>query len=507
MKEKYNPNGENTWVYDNSRTGQAEVGTTVVATDAPPLTNNVDGYEKDDAFNDQSTAVVKADGSTVLIVHYKLIRYTLVFNINNANGVIKIGDTTYQGSNYQIRNVVLGQDIGDLWPAFRSEVYIPNNSRSFFDGWTGAPSKYITKQYELVFNHVQNADSKTHVMTYVGTWETGNYQVKAEYYLQQADGTYKIEDDYTQSGLHINPWSFIGGLIGEELGAKEIAGYKKHSGVPNGYKGNDEIDLLIVKYVSVYRFYYDRDQYTITYNDGGTVLRKTDPLYFGIDISGDEYNYKPEVPSGKEDYTWGGWYADAALQEQYEFNTMPGNHLNLYAKWIAPIKIVSFDLQGGTGTFPDQEVEKGKHAENPGTPERDNYDFAGWHISPDEDSELYEFDAPVTDDITIYAHWTQQPLSYVVHYYQEGTTTPVLPDKTISNQAYEIGQVITEKAVSVRGYRPDAATKSVTLSFDAPNVITFYYSRRAAETKYTVHYVLENNPTIKVHESKNDFRQ
>jgi hypothetical protein len=66
--------------------------------------------------------------------------------------------------------------------------------------------------------------------------------------------------------------------------------------------------------------------YTITYYDGGTVLKTTDPIFFEADISGAEYNYTPAKPTGKEDYTWGGWYADSELQQPYTVELrMPGS--------------------------------------------------------------------------------------------------------------------------------------------------------------------------------------
>lgn len=157
MKEKYE-NGSTSYVYDNSRTAQAEVGTTVVATNAPDLTNNINGYEKDTERNAASTAVIKADGTSVLTVYYKLIRYTLIFNINRNSGRITMGGQTYTGSNYRIENVVLGEDVSSRWPSSSNEIY---SSDRYFSGWTGAGSTYITKRYELVWDNVQKLKQKS----------------------------------------------------------------------------------------------------------------------------------------------------------------------------------------------------------------------------------------------------------------------------------------------------------------------------------------------------------
>ena len=116
MREMYDAAG-NTYVFDRSATATAQVGTTVVATSAPPLTPGINGYEFDNALNAASSVVIAADGSSVLKVYYSLIRYTIVFNINRSTGRITIGGQTYTGSNYKIHNVVLGENVSARWPA------------------------------------------------------------------------------------------------------------------------------------------------------------------------------------------------------------------------------------------------------------------------------------------------------------------------------------------------------------------------------------------------------
>ena len=65
--------------------------------------------------------------------------------------------------------------------------------------------------------------------------------------------------------------------------------------------------------------------------------------------------------------------------------------------------------------------------------------------------------------------------SYTVHYYESGTTTPLHDDKEVSDM--DVGTAVTENAVTVEGYTPDAASKEITLVEDASsNVITFEYT-------------------------------
>ena len=65
-------------------------------------------------------------------------------------------------------------------------------------------------------------------------------------------------------------------------------------------------------------------------------------------------------------------------------------------------RTVTFDSLGGT-EVPPQKVMNGKKAVEPEPPVLDNADFGGWYL--DGASEPYDFSTPVTEDITLYAHW------------------------------------------------------------------------------------------------------
>ncbi|MBQ2040688.1 MAG: InlB B-repeat-containing protein, partial [Lachnospiraceae bacterium] len=204
MMEKYDNNTNTTyWEYDRSRTASAQVGTTVYGSSAPALTNNINGYEADTAYNAASSVVIEADGSSVLTVHYKLIRYTLTFNhrvnYNNHNynsATVTVGGRTYTNSNYSISNVVLGQDISALWP---SDVNSGRNNYSF-TGWrytntSGGTTARVTKVIDLTWELVARANSNRTV-TFNARYDSNVSEKGVEYWLQQADGTYAKSEAY-----------------------------------------------------------------------------------------------------------------------------------------------------------------------------------------------------------------------------------------------------------------------------------------------------------------------
>jgi uncharacterized repeat protein (TIGR02543 family) len=62
---------------------------------------------------------------------------------------------------------------------------------------------------------------------------------------------------------------------------------------------------------------------------------------------------------------------------------------------------VTFDPDNGEA-ISSMEVLNNSPVVAPATPEKTGYDFAGWYNG----SELYDFDTPVTEDITLTAHWS-----------------------------------------------------------------------------------------------------
>ena len=473
-KEVYNNStGRTYYVFDSSINTTGQVGTTAQASNAPAMTTVPTGYEflRNSGLNSGSSIEIDADGQSVLKVYYSLIRYTFVFNLVRSEGRITIGGQTYRNSDYQIKDVVLGQDISNQWPSSTDsprEIYTTNNSR-YFDSWDNSPDpNYKTKRYEVTEDLIAKADRNTRTRTLKANWTNSNTQASVEYWLQQPNGSYQ-KSNYGQSFIRTG-----------SLGAKQIFGYDYlGDGVtPSGgyQRSQTERDPY------TYRFYYNRKSFYIQYKYKSEVLKTEEGILFDADISSSHYNFEPtQRPSGVDsDYEWKGWYTDSNLTEAYTFDKMPSNYLVLYAKWVAPNMTVSFDLNGGEGTAPEtQTVEKKKTATVVADPTRAHYDFEGWFTAK-EGGERYDWSKPVTENITLYARWKPQPLKYTVKYLDATTNNRLAADKVIESPALELHQVIKENALAITGYRPDASSKTLDLTYDN-NEIIFYYSDRTAK--------------------------
>ena len=498
LKEKYdNATGKTSFEYDSSLSQTGKTGATVSASNAPNITTSTTGYERDTAQNATSEATIAADGSSILKVYYKLIRYTFVFDANGPvrdsnrtiNGKITINGYEYVKKTYTIDNVVLGQDISTTWP---SGTQVSSDDRwgwvrhySFY-GWRPIKDNDIigddvnvTKRFEVTADLVEAADSQ-HKVTYQSYWLLDGYSYKVNYHLQDENGSYQLSDKYSQTFYsHQNA----------KLNPKEIDGFvhdPKLDPKPNPDRNR------------VYNFYYKRHSYSIDYYYADQKLYTSSDILFESDINNDTYTKEPTTrPIGvDDDYTWVGWYKDPELTTPYIFNEMPSHNLLLYAKWQAPSFTVRFETDGASSETPeDQTVEKYKVATVPDTPTKEHHIFAGWYTA---DGKHYDWSKPVTEDITLTAHWVPEVLSYTIKYLDaDNQDKELAPSKTVESPSLVEGQELTVSALAITGYRPDEHHKTITLDYDN-NEIIFYYTAKAATVDYTVKYLLADNQNIEV---------
>ncbi len=512
-KEVYNNATRKTsYVYDSAVSASGKVGTTVQAGEAPALKTVPTGYKRESSYgmNANSNVTIAADGTSVLKVYYSLIRYTFVFNLNgtllnvnsypvgSTSGSMTVNGTSYTSSQYRISNVVLGQDISSQWPTSVNSVTSWGTTYQF-KGWYNSSDGifYVTKRYEVTKDMIEKGMNTNNEKTFVAYWQSGLSLYYVNYYLQDADNTsVYTNSSYSQSLYRSN----------DSVSGKDIDGFTLRTTTPVGYYNSgyrNDNGYNTNNYY--YRFYYDRNTYSIDYYYNGSNINTISSIPFEQNINSSTYNYTPERPSGIDaDYTWGGWYTDAGLTVPYTFDTMPSHNLVLYAKWVAPTFNVTFDLNGGDGVAPTtQEVEKHKTATSVADPSRRYYNFDGWYTAK-EGGERYDWSRPVTSDTTLYAHWSLKPLTYTVRYLDsDNKNNQLAADKTVTSPALNYKQVVSESALAITGYHPDASSKSVELDYDADhNIITFYYTKKSAQVSYRVDYVLKDNPTVKVAESK-----
>ncbi|WP_438348186.1 InlB B-repeat-containing protein [Paenibacillus sp. FA6] len=88
------------------------------------------------------------------------------------------------------------------------------------------------------------------------------------------------------------------------------------------------------------------------------------------------------TPPTRANYTFGGWYKESGTENQWNFatETIPANHVTLYANWILSSYTVTFEDWDET-ELKTEMVNHGSGATAPTNPSRVGYTFTGWDVA------------------------------------------------------------------------------------------------------------------------------
>jgi len=147
-------------------------------------------------------------------------------------------------------------------------------------------------------------------------------------------------------------------------------------------------------------------------------------------------------PLVREGHTFAGWYTEAgalwdfAASRLNEVDDIENNFLKndafiLHARWAANIYYVTFNSAGGTPAPALQVVEHGERVLLPPIMTHPDTDmgFEGWHINSASGA-IYDFNAPVTSNLTLFAKWDMKAYTVVFHL---GNANGSLPSNAYSS--------------------------------------------------------------------------
>lgn len=330
-------NPDNPDVYDtllgSDASKTAKVGETVTGSSTIPTSIANHQYF---TYKDSDSAVVSADGSTVINVRLNRKIYKVTFNLgNNSNRWMTVNGQTYRGGRNAVKYVLEAryeQNIESLWPT--ASNFYPGND---FQGWSisgisnTATSKRITMTADLCSDSGKTA--------------------KANYDAECLDHLYYMFESFDQTspengnerkrfnGVYYDKsteYSQDANSGGGNWGQKDITGMK-----PNGTQTNvlkdDGILFPNPKERNVF-LYYTRNSYNLIKNNYGT--QTTESMKYGAPL--DDKGAAPAHPAGfSESAVFKGWYTvpvaqitDTTLPFDFSGKTMPLDGLTLYAYWV-----------------------------------------------------------------------------------------------------------------------------------------------------------------------------
>ncbi|MDY4180440.1 MAG: InlB B-repeat-containing protein, partial [Pseudoflavonifractor sp.] len=255
-------------------------------------------------------------------------------------------------------------------------------------------------------------------------------------------------------------------------------------------------------------FYYTRNSYNLTFNDGYNDVR-TENVKYEAPLSAYS-DYVPSVPSAYEpgSVVFGGWYLNPECTgEEYKLDehNMPADNVLLYAKWVPVTHTVRFYLDQDAWkngaeleSHPSITVPHGSMADpTPAEPENGNYEFVGWFYMDNGVEKAFDFEnMPVNKDLQVYGKWSSNVLKEYTVYYKDQSTGNEIAAPTTGSGLAGVTKTFEAKGGTelYDGYQDGffPVTKSHSMKLDIENednnTFIFWYVQKEA-VPYTVKYL------------------
>ena len=170
-------------------------------------------------------------------------------------------------------------------------------------------------------------------------------------------------------------------------------------------------DVVVDNNITLYAKW--TSQYTVVFDaKGGSPTPDTLKVEVGSAIS------KPVDPT-MENGIFLGWFTDETFEEEWNFETgTVTKNLILFAKWTMN-HIITFDVQGGIPTPPQQDLKDGERITEPTPqPTKEGYRFMGWSTEIDHNFP-WDFNATIFSSKTLYAFW-EESITYTITFETNG---------------------------------------------------------------------------------------
>ncbi|MCR5522082.1 MAG: InlB B-repeat-containing protein, partial [Clostridia bacterium] len=466
----------------------------------------VDCYEENYEFGEKITEYIPPekegytfDGWTPEVAEkmpaYDL-EYTALYTVNNYTITYNVDGELYDEKTYEFNSNV-------------TKLETPVKAGFIFSGWDDCePDKMPA--YNITLN---------------GSFHPAPAEYTVETYIMNTDGTYDKSSEVFNS------------TTGENVTAEYT--------ISEGFALNTEKSILEGEVAAdgslILKVYIDRNRHNISFNDGTNTT--TDELYYGDDIN------KPDDPE-KEGYTFEGWSEDGEtvvdVEESvpdrdieyiavwsinsytitfkygevndnaeyktiikefgkeieevadpeftgYTFDgwdtdipdTMPAQDITITALWTVIEHTVRFETNGGT-PIDSIKVSHGEKADKPEAPQKQDFIFTGWYTD-EELKKPFDFNTPVTDNITLYAKWSSviefgsYPQSQVTSESILSELNAMLTEDSWVSYGYYTGGEASDfmkyadveyngekyRAVTFSEYRPSVTTNTPEFSYSA----------------------------------------
>ena len=362
------------------------------------------------------------------------------------------GTTTVSGKTYKVHHTDSAKYDSDWWSGggltvtdeerYDIEGFTCNASISTSNGsdYNGAKFYYTRNSYELVFDD--------------------------QYGTQVSEGL-PFEQVLSESVNHKNNYVPAYPATLEE-GAYQFGGWYTDPGCEQPVDWTAKMPAAKV----VLYAYWAPVQHTVTFaKNEGEKPEKTETVDHGA--------LAPEYTTTNGHYTFIGWfYKENGVEKAYTPSMQIRKDLELYAKWRSDVILpytIYYKLEDGTeiaakttgsalaGTTKTFDAKAGDQL----------YEAYRTGYFPQTNSHSLTMDINGNNEFT-FIYVLKAEVNYTVRYLEKGTNAVLHEEKHAATR----DAVVTEKFVTISGYRPDAYQKRLVLSAnESQNVLTFWYEK------------------------------
>ncbi len=405
----------------------------------------------------QVSGGTKVTGNMICYAHWKGAENTILFNSmggSEINAAIVLTDEKLTQPAAPVRT---GYDFL-AWCTDQTCTNQWNFTDNVVGGAMTLYAKWTAKQYDVTFESCGGTAVSAMQVIYgvaYGTlpvptrkgydfagWytkETGGERVAAETMMTKAEahtlyahwtpGVVCYTVKHYQQNLKDNDYTLVS--ADTESGKKGITGTQTAAEAKN-YKGftarHVTQQLIAADGTTVVSIYYDRELYTITWQNGDSVEQKDTDVRYGTILE-----YTGTTPDKAEEtdriYQFSGWNTKAdGSGSELTAATVAEADMTLYAQYTYRMKRYTVDfVTNGGGGIACQTVEHGQKVTKPAEPIKNGNKFTGWYRGADCNN-LWNFDSDtVTGSVTLYAGWEAETyaISYVLDGGENKTNTPM----------------------------------------------------------------------------------
>ncbi|MBR3306778.1 MAG: InlB B-repeat-containing protein [Lachnospiraceae bacterium] len=268
----------------------------------------------------------------------------------------------------------------------------------------------------------------------------------------------------------------------------------------------------VTKDLTLYAGWKDAATFTVSFNLG-TVTADPATVPKEQSVAEGQKATRPATDPTAAGVEFIAWCTTAAGDVEFDFDAPITADTVIYARWSAAGagSLVSFDLQGGTGDIPtDYHIPDGSKVTRPANdPVKAGFEFAGWYVDA-EGTSVYDFDTPVTGDVTIFAKWVKKAGPVTAG--SALNNTPEIDDDTeeiwlVKGQKFIIADGWTVKSTDKESKKIVSISKKGVFKAKKNGEAIIYLGERqlkvhvstpAVEKKWTL--TIENADTMPTHE-------